>query len=68
MPIQLPDIENVIESNPQVDLAKVKEALDLMAELRRYGVKPATYKLGSPYERPRTRPRDRRSPKVRMTW
>jgi hypothetical protein len=67
MPIQLTDIKGVIESNPQVDLAKVKEALDLWAELQRYGVRPATYELGSPYQRPRPKPGGRRRPKPRMT-
>jgi hypothetical protein len=55
MSIELPDLKKIVESNPQLDLAKVKEALDLFAELQRFGVRPATYKLRSPWERHRKR-------------
>lgn len=63
MPIELPDLKKIVESNPQVDLAKVKEALDLFAELQRFGVRPASYELGSPWERRRKPGGTRRSPK-----
>ena len=63
MPIELPDLKKIVESNPQVDLAKVKEALDLFAELQRFGVRPATYKLRSPWDRHRKPGGSRRNSK-----
>lgn len=46
-------LESAVKTNPQVDFAKIQEALEIVAELRRQGMKFAGYRLVSPYQRPR---------------
>jgi hypothetical protein len=46
-----PDIEELAENNPAVDPAQVREAQELLRELRREGVPGPSYDIVSPYER-----------------
>ena len=43
--------EELMEKNPGVDGAQMREAQELLAELRRGGVAAPSYGLVSPYER-----------------
>ena len=50
-----PTVEELAESNPQVDVGQLREAQELVRELRREGVGGAEYGIVSPYERRPTR-------------
>ena len=44
------DIDETVRGNPQVDAAQFREVQELIGELRRHGVGPREYSLGSPYQ------------------
>jgi hypothetical protein len=57
-PPHVPDAEELVKSNPHVDAAQVREAQELIGELRHEGVVGPTYRIDSPYDRrPMTKPR-----------
>lgn len=43
-------LDEHVKQNPRVDAAKLREAQELMAELRKHGLKAPGYRLVSPYE------------------
>lgn len=47
----IPDAEDLIKRNPKVDGDKLREAQELLEELRRGGVGRSSYDIDSPYER-----------------
>ena len=47
----LPDLDTLIEDNPGVDGRQIREAQELLEELRREGVGGPSYGIVSPYER-----------------
>jgi hypothetical protein len=47
----VPGADELIKNNPKVDGAKVREAQELLEELRRGGVGRPSYGIDSPYER-----------------
>ena len=51
MPTQMPDFKDLMAANPQVDGAEVREVIETMAQLQKYGVDRANYSLVSPYSR-----------------
>lgn len=54
---RLPDIDEVVRRNPDVDVEKLREAWRVLDHLRRDGVSGPTYRIVSPYERrPRREP------------
>jgi hypothetical protein len=63
MPNDMLELGGIVEKNPRVDLAKVQEVLDLVAELRRHGIGFTSYNLESPYQR--IRPKAPGSPRKR---
>lgn len=50
-----PTVEEAAKDNPQVDVGQLREAQELMKELRREGVGGPSYGIVSPYERRPTR-------------
>jgi hypothetical protein len=46
-----PDVDEVAERNPAVDVDKLREAQQLIEELRERGVIGPSYDIASPYER-----------------
>jgi hypothetical protein len=46
-----PDAEELIKRNPKVDGDQLREAQELLEELRRGGVGRPSYGIDSPYER-----------------
>lgn len=49
--------EELAKGNPQVDVDQLREAQDLLEELRRAGVSPQQYGINSPYQRKPARTR-----------
>lgn len=45
------DIDELVEANPNVDAAKLREAFDFLARLRREGLSGPEYEIASPRER-----------------
>jgi hypothetical protein len=43
------DFKGILDKNPGVDRAKVKEVLDTVEEIKKRGIKRASYSLVSPY-------------------
>jgi hypothetical protein len=48
---QLPDLDDVVRRNPDVDADELREAWNILDRLRRDGVSGPTYRIVSPYER-----------------
>jgi hypothetical protein len=58
------DVDEAVARNPNVDVDQLREAQELIGELREKGVAPPRYAIGSPYHPGRDRksaPRARRS-------
>ena len=53
-----PDTDRIAERNPGVDVGQLKEAQDLLKELRTQGVSGPEYDISSPYENRPLRGRD----------
>jgi len=51
-------VDEAIARSPKVDGDQLREARELLNELRKRGVSPATYEISSPYQKPS---RDRKS-------
>jgi hypothetical protein len=49
--MEIPDLKELLEKNPQVDTAQVREVLGAVEELKKRGVARASYNLVSPYRR-----------------
>lgn len=45
------DVDEMVKNNPQVDGGQIREAQELIEELRREGVQKPSYGIESPYER-----------------
>lgn len=48
---QLPDLDDVVRRNPDVDVDDLRDAWNILDQLRREGVSGPTYRIVSPYER-----------------
>ena len=46
------DIDKAIVRNPKVDGNQLREAQEVLVELHKSGVAPATYEIASPYQKP----------------
>lgn len=45
------DVERLLKQNPNVDVDKLREAQEVLRDLRRGGVSGPRYQIDSPYER-----------------
>lgn len=46
------DVDEAVARNPRVDGDKLREAQEVLRELRRSGIAPTTYEIASPYQKP----------------
>lgn len=58
---RVPTIDDAAATNPRVDVETVREAQELLAELRKQGITRPGYEIASPYERRRLRVQHSRS-------
>ena len=48
------ELEEILERNPHIDAEMLRQAIEMVEKLKKYGVKGSRYKLVSPYARRRT--------------